>query len=187
MYYELLLPTNDFNVAENDEYRSKIIIQNSYDCGKSFSIQFAIERCICSNGAIIFVKEYGAKIIHLNQNINLDKIGINLKLSIDKIQSTMKENYKKLTNTNGLIPLNTIMKENKIPIKYKNEAIEELNSKGIQLNIIKEEDKIKEIKSIEKFNAYLLWNIFTAIITHKIKKDRTKRILNLRIAKYFLR
>jgi hypothetical protein len=190
---EIMIPSMRFPVKVGDEFDPKIIIKNSYDKTHSYHLVYGVNRLTCSNGAKIFDSKFEMRNIHIYNNINFDNLEENIMNGIEGIAKKMKQQYKKLMQMDGLNLLKALLIESK---KFKHrkrfhEAIKEQfeTDEGIKIKYTRNPDDgnlITRIKASEKFNAYILWNIFTAVVSHNVNSIRTRRYFDDFISKDFL-
>jgi hypothetical protein len=166
--------------GKTDDIYPTIILRNSYDRSSSIDFLYGGFRLICTNGMII-----GDIAQRISQNhmkpANYDRIGDILVSKLEETIVGFKQLYKTLNTTPATSYVDVLLME-----VFSKKMAETATAMSAGLIVPEYDDSaIIGFKVSPQLSAYALYNICTAVASHKIKKYSRSLLLQKQIAKVF--
>lgn len=187
-YYRF--PSERFD-ANGDTFDPTLLVGNGYNGYNAYTEEFGFFRYVCSNGAIVGTKDFSFTIKHRGHNIDLEELG---EITMERIVATrdfMQIAYQRMISEYGLPILKRFLLENLIAEKYKVLLMEGLADNEVYVERLIEDDEAVDLivnpHSTAFLTEYVVWNVLTAIATHKVKQLGAREQMDNTIARNFMR
>lgn len=168
------------NTAEGnknrDDFIPTVILKNSYDKTCAFQFIYGGFRMVCMNGLVVGDVVQNISYVHTKQ-INTDYIGKVFQTNLEKTIEGIRFGYNRL-NTEECTPY----------VKLLLAEIFTKNMVGEVINMLPDgsfENDDNNLEISPDISAYMLYNIITNVITHKVKSVNRQIELGNKIAKIF--
>jgi hypothetical protein len=156
--------------GHQDYINPQLVVRNSYDGGWKFGIMLGAFRVVCSNGLVIGKKIYMLKQLHYD-NLKLDRVSFELDNALHRfsIQSKIWEGW-----------VDRVVK-----VEEFEEVVEKLNPSQKEAQYIVEEISKEENLVKGKLTLWLFYNIITAMITHMMRSENKRIVMEDKARKAF--
>ncbi len=166
----------------NDEYHPTIIARNSYDKSCTLDFLYGLHRKVCENGLVIGMTIQKISVKHI-ENPDYEKIATEFLTKMEQTIEGFKRVYERLNSEDANPYLTSLL----IEIFSHNmtaEAIAMLPP-GSVIADVDDNGQIQDVEMRSSISAYLLYQVATAIATHRVNKYHRSLQLQQKISRLF--
>ena len=166
VYSEYLLSSMTQEIGDGDSISAKLIARNSYDGSTIMAINLEGLRLLCLNGLMGFGSLFSFGKKHMGEISVTNNMGQEINSALSTYKDSLIPHWKnlsqkQLSKDKGIDIIKDISLKKVVPEKYEEDVMQQWDTK------------------VNQFNAWLLYNCYTFVLTHLIKKVSYENYINL--------
>jgi hypothetical protein len=186
MLYEIEFPMEEFDIpGDESKGTPTLLVTNSIDRSKSFTLGFGTYRLICTNGMIIGERLFNVAETHYRENIKFAEIGPFVKSGIEQVRTVVTRTADRLLAESALEYFRTVVE--KMPTAFVAMTTEQVQKLFSWESVMRggiEVPKPETIEQIDKaYTAYELLQVLTFVASHQITSALKRQKVDAQISR----
>ena len=187
LLHEITFPGYEFDIpGDNSGSVPSLKTRNSIDRSRSFTLDFGTWRLVCSNGASVGTKLWYVSQIHYMDQIKFDEIGPQIGPRIEETISFVKTNAARLLNESAKKYMKDLLRT--MPALFLSMTAGELAEWFTFEMKMKGGIEVPTKAKVKKaMDAYQLFQVLTAVATHRIRSAGKRQKVDAQISRLMLK